>query len=88
VYFGSAADAVVADYDAIWEERGAQRIDDATFELPMYAVRRATEDVPARKRSLYRQRYALLDTLAARMEERIPAMRRGATPPEPVCELV
>jgi uncharacterized protein VirK/YbjX len=86
-YFGNATDAVVADYDAIWRDRGAHRIDDATFELPLPAVRRADDEVPPRKRALYRQRYALLDTLAARMAQRIPAMRGAPTPCKPACEV-
>jgi uncharacterized protein VirK/YbjX len=85
-YFNTATDAVVADYDAIWGDRGAHRIDDATFELPLPATRRAADDVPPRKRALYRQRYALLDTLTARMIQRILVMRRAPAPVDPACE--
>lgn len=86
-YFGSAADAVVADYDAIWQDRGAHRVDAATFELPLHAIRRDASNVPARKRALYRRRYAMLDTLSARMVQRIPAMRGVPSRHATSCEL-
>jgi uncharacterized protein len=52
-----------ASYDQAWEERGAIRRDDGFFELPLQRVDRAAEDIPARKRAMYRQRYAMLEQL-------------------------
>lgn len=87
-YFGSAADAVKTDYNAIWEDRGARRIDGGTFELPLHGMRRSAGDVPPRKRALYQRRYALLDLLAARMASRIATMRRTPVSSQPRCERV
>jgi uncharacterized protein len=53
------------DYDEIWAERGGVAIDEAFWEIPL--VRPERDDIPAKKRALYRARYAMLDDLAAAM---------------------
>jgi len=82
-YFGTAGGAVKVNYDTIWLEHGAHRVDDATFHLPVQTVRRGPGDIPPRKRALYRRRYALLDTLKARMVQNIAAIRRVPASSEP-----
>lgn len=52
------------DYRAFWAELGAVQLDDQDWLLPSQPQRRAAEDIPARKRALYRKRYAFLDDLA------------------------
>lgn len=52
---------VHANYDAIWIERGAVRLDSTTFELPLHAKHRDAADIPARKRRQYERRYAMLE---------------------------
>lgn len=87
-YFGSAADKVKTDYDTIWRDRGAYRLDEGTFELPLHGSRRSAGDVPPRKRALYQRRYALLDLLAGRMVQRIAAIRGASVAPGHGCERV
>ena len=53
------------DYREFWAELGAVQLDDQDWLLPSQPQRRAAEDIPARKRALYRKRYAFLDDLTA-----------------------
>ena len=52
------------DYRAFWTELGAEQLDDQSWLLPNQPQRRAIEDIPSRKRALYRKRYAWLDDVA------------------------
>lgn len=63
-YFGERG-APGLFYDDIWEERGGTRIDECRFELPLDGNRRDLEEIAAKKRSMYRKRYEMLDNLAA-----------------------
>lgn len=76
VYFGCSRDAVYARYDAVWLERGAVRIDETMFELPVRVQLRTADQMPPRKRGLYRRRYAMLaeihDVMMANLDERTP----------------
>lgn len=67
-YFGERG-APGLFYDEIWEDRGGKRIDETHFELPVDGSRRALEDIPAKKRSMYRKRYEMLDEI----EKALPA---------------
>ena len=53
------------DYREFWTELGATRLVDHDWLLPNQAQRRAANDIPSRKRALYRKRYAWLDDVAA-----------------------
>jgi uncharacterized protein VirK/YbjX len=55
------------DYREFWTELGAVQLDDQHWLLPKQPQRRCAEDIPARKRALYRKRYAFLDDLAAEL---------------------
>lgn len=55
-------------YDTIWLEHGGVKGDSGFFVLPSTSSRRADEDIPARKRALYRRRYAFLDMLQAHIQ--------------------
>ena len=62
------------DFGAFWEEIGGWETDDHRFyELPLVYPRKTMEEVPTRKRAVYRRRFAFLDTadeeVAARMKE-------------------
>ena len=62
------------DFGAFWEEVGGWETDDHRFyELPLVYPRKTMEEVPTRKRAVYRRRFAFLDTadeeVAARMKE-------------------
>lgn len=76
VIFSVTRHEVHADYDAIWVERGAWRLDKSTFELPLHVKRRDAADIPARKRRQYERRYAMLDaasdSIAAALRARRP----------------
>lgn len=63
--------AMPLDYDEIWAERGGVPIDEAWWSIPL--VRPQRDDIPAKKRALYRARYAMLDQLAAAMPHAITA---------------
>jgi uncharacterized protein len=63
------------NYDEIWCDRGGTQVDQWFFALPLHSERRADADIPAKKRSMYRQRYAMLDAIAARMPAAWAAMR-------------
>lgn len=67
-YFGNSRAEVRVSYDEVWIERGAVRIDDTMFELPVYATVRARDQIPARKRALYRRRYDMLNQLSEAIE--------------------
>ena len=58
----------VVDYDAIFAESGGQLKD--YWELPL-EIDRNLDDVPSKKRSMYRKRYAMLDDLAKLIEEKL-----------------
>ena len=77
-YFGGAKGTqILVNYDEIWEERGGRRVDEAFFELPIEAPQRSIEEVPAKKRAMYRKRYEMLE----RFE---PGLRRGLRTARPV----
>lgn len=59
------------DYDQAWEERGGKRLNSSWFRLPLEAQRRGEDDIPARKRSLYRRRYAMLDAIESSIAEAV-----------------
>jgi uncharacterized protein VirK/YbjX len=54
-------------YDDIWSENHGTRNDAGFFVMDTKLHKRADEDIPARKRALYRRRYALLDDLEQRV---------------------
>ena len=58
----------VVDYDAIFAESGGQLKD--YWELPL-EIDRNLDDVPSKKRSMYRKRYAMLDDLTKVIEEKL-----------------
>jgi hypothetical protein len=58
---------MVADLDSFWLESDGQLGPDGLFTLPARFVPRETTDIKANKRSLYRQRYAMLGEVAGRI---------------------
>lgn len=60
-----ANDKVLLDYDDIWESRGGVRVDGGFFLIPVATSRRDADDIPAKKRCMYKRRYALLDEIEA-----------------------
>lgn len=77
-YFGEAkASALQIDYDEIWRDRGGAVHDAQFFSLPVEAPVRDLEQVPSKKRALYRRRYELLAVLEAQVAAAC-ALRTGA----------
>jgi uncharacterized protein VirK/YbjX len=52
------------DYRAFWAEHEATRDAGGNWSLPLDTALRPLEDVPTKRRAMYRRRYALLDALA------------------------
>lgn len=53
------------NYDEAWLDRGGSRVATTHFELPLGGSRRPLGEVPAKKRSMYRRRYEMLDLIDA-----------------------
>lgn len=56
-------DKVQLDYDETWGSRGGVPGTDGFFVVPLIAIQRDASEIPTKKRSMYRKRYALLDEL-------------------------
>lgn len=73
-YFGAAkAATLILNYDEIWRERGGVKADDGFFILSCTAPVRNLDDVPSKKRAMYRRRYELLFEL----ENKLRSMTRA-----------
>ena len=62
------------NYDEIWRDRGGTPIDEWFFALPLHSDRRSDADINPKKRSMYRQRYTMLDSIAARLPDAFASM--------------
>ncbi len=52
------------DFSDFWREAGGCQTEDSRFdELPLVEMRKTMDEVPARKRAVYRRRFAMLDEL-------------------------
>jgi uncharacterized protein VirK/YbjX len=71
------------DYRALWQEVGAVRSPEGHWLLPSTARRRDAEDIPSRKRSQYRRRYAFMDALAAYVVTGLILCTAAPAPSEP-----
>jgi uncharacterized protein VirK/YbjX len=63
-------------YDDVWQERGGIRVAETHFELPLGGSRRALEEIAAKKRSMYRRRYEMLDQIEAALPEDLTKAER------------
>ena len=69
IYFGDAkASTLSINYDEIWLERGGIRQGPDFFELSLEPQLKGLDDVPSKKRAMYRRRYELLHDLNLRMQ--------------------
>lgn len=65
-YFGNKfAEQVTMDYDEIWRDRGGEPLNVDFFVLPLDATQRTVEEIPSKKRSMYRKRYEMLTQIEA-----------------------
>ncbi|MDG3086364.1 VirK/YbjX family protein [Vibrio hannami] len=60
-YAGSKRGAVTFDYDALWEEFGAGKVDKYFFQVPLNPERKDPSTLKKTKRRLYTKRYQLMD---------------------------
>jgi len=58
-----------ADYDSFWLDIGAEKINADYFRIPFPIPRKPMEEIASKKRSEYRQRYALLDEMATQIDQ-------------------
>ena len=70
------------DYRAFWEEHEAKRSDDGNWTMSLDTALRPLEDVPTKRRAMYRRRYAMLEALQQAVDTLADA--RHATPAAPV----
>ena len=65
-------------YDEVWRERGGVDNGKGFFSLPVAPIRRAEDDIPSKKKQMYRKRYAKLDQVEI---EILIALRSGIANP-------
>lgn len=73
--------SVGMSYDEIWQERGAVYNNDGFYRLPVTLERRSEEEIPAKKRALYRKRFALFDRIEENLKGRFHNGRVAASKP-------
>lgn len=70
------------NYDEIWLDRGGKEAEDGFFDLPLQTNERPLEEIAAKKRSMYRQRYAMMHDLRKIVRDSAASgpivVRRGA----------
>ena len=65
------------DFGAFWEEAGGRPTEDARFyELPLVEHRKTMEEVPTRKRAVYRRRFAFQDDVDAQIAAHMKDMKK------------
>lgn len=65
-YFGDRhTETASANYDEIWSEHGAVRVEGGFFALDAQIQRREPHEIASKKRAMYRRRYELMDRLEA-----------------------
>lgn len=65
------------DLNGFWEEIGGIKSKDERFyELPLKEKRKSEEEIPVRKRAVYRRRFAMLDVIDKAIEENINAIKK------------
>lgn len=75
-YF-AGTDKVHFSMDEAWAEYGGTLDDEGFFDIASKVTYRALDDIPSRKRALYRRRYEMLDGLAARIAAAVQQLRGG-----------
>jgi uncharacterized protein VirK/YbjX len=65
-------------YDEVWRERGGVYDGNGFFVIPVAASRRNEDDIPAKKRAMYRKRYSMLADIEKEIEVRLNPMTHGS----------
>lgn len=64
-------------FEDFWQEAGGKPAADSRFyELPLREHRKSPEEIPTRKRAVYRRRFALLDEIDGAIEGRLEELRK------------
>lgn len=63
-------------YDRVWEERGGRQIDQTKFQIPLEMQRRELNEIGSKKRTMYKQRYALLDKIRTILPQELSQAQR------------
>lgn len=63
------------DYDVAWQERSGVLTSEGLYQFPPHPVRKDLEEIKAKKRSLYRKRYAFLDDLEKLIHQDLPSLK-------------
>lgn len=69
----SGQQKLLASYDAFWSESGGLRLADGNFTLPARFVPREECTIAPKKRSLYRSRYQMMETIGRQIHESLGA---------------
>lgn len=77
--FFNGAKKESSDYNEIWIERGGVRRDHSFFELEPIERRRSDDEIPAKKRSMYKKRYEMLDEIRHRLVSGLVSPRYAAS---------
>lgn len=65
------------DFGAFWEEAGGHVTEDPRFyELPLIEHRKTMEEVPTRKRAVYRKRFAFQDDVDTQISDNIKILKK------------
>lgn len=57
------------DYAGFWAEAGGVTLGDGNWQIPVAVPQRPMDDVPSKRRAMYRRRYALLAEVAAQVAQ-------------------
>ncbi|CAM6798720.1 TPA: DUF535 domain-containing protein [Enterobacter kobei] len=60
---------LLADYDSFWLSLGGEKQESGNFMLPLVMPRKPMEEIASKKRSEYRRRYELLDSLIQQVNQ-------------------
>jgi len=88
-YFWLRHKPVMSSCSEFWRESDGISDADGNFTLPARFVPRPLADIKPNKRSLYRKRYSLLETLTAQIQSRLRGLEKGPArlnggPPPPI----
>lgn len=73
--YNSRHERVHSDYDEFWSTLEGKQDSKGLFILPTAITRKAVEDIASKKRSEYRNRYALLDQLSSTIEAKLASLK-------------
>jgi len=85
-YYGKGdSKKINVDYNEVWGDRGGVRVDPTCYRLDVQGSERELDAIPAKKRAMYRLRYAMLQALGQQMQsnwrELVNTAVRGEEPP-------